>query len=91
MRLVFPTKTDVKYPWENIFQTFNMRTVAWGTETLRHLGPKIWSIIPLALKKLPFLKFKKKIRLWKPEKCPCRLCKFYLAGVGFINVTQRPY
>ena len=22
MRLVFPTKPEVKYPWENIFQTF---------------------------------------------------------------------
>ena len=67
MRLVFPTKPSIKYPWENIFQTFNVRTVAWGTETLSHLGPKIWSLIPLALKKLPFSKFKRAIRLWKPE------------------------
>ena len=43
-RLVFPTKPDVKYPWENIFQTFNVRTVSWGTETLSHLGPKIWTL-----------------------------------------------
>ncbi len=91
MRLVFPTKPSIKYPWENIFQTFNVRTVAWGTETLSHLGPKIWSLIPLiplALKKLPFSKFKKAVRLWRPEGCPCRMCKFYLAGVGFINVTR---
>ena len=87
MRLVFPTKPEVKYPWENIFQTFNVKTVTWGTEALSHLGPKIWSLIPLKLKKLPFLQFMKKIRLWKPDKCPCRLCKFYLAGVGFINIT----
>ncbi len=88
MRLVFPTKPGVHYPWENIFQTFNVRTVAWGTETLSHLGPKIWSLIPLKLKKLPYSKFIGEIRSWKPEKCPCRLCKFYLAGVGFINVTS---
>ena len=88
MRLVFPTKPDIKYPWEDIFQTFNVRTVTWGTETLFHLGPKIWKIIPLKLKMLPTLKrFKKAIRLWKPEKCPCRLCKYYLHGVGFVNVV----
>ncbi len=87
MKLVFPTKADVKYPWENIFQTFNVKTVTWGTESLSHLGPKIWSLIPLKLKKLPFLKFTEQIRFWKPDKCPCRLCKIYLAGVGFINVS----
>ncbi len=88
MRLVFPTKPDVKYPWEKIFQTHNVRTVSWGTESLSYLGPKIWSIIPLPIRKLPFLKFEEAIRRWKPDKCPCRLCKFYLHGVGFINVAE---
>ena len=89
MRLVFPTKPEVKYPWENIFQTFNVRTVTWGTESLSHLGPKLWTLIPLKLKKLTSLaKFKSEIKLWKPSKCPCRLCKFYLAGVGFITVSS---
>ena len=89
MRLVFPTKPGVEYPWENIFQSFNVRTVAWGTESLSHLGPKIWSLIPLTIKKLPFLRFLNAIRLWKPDKCPCRLCKVYLHGVGFINIAPQ--
>ena len=88
MRLVFPTKPQVKYPWDKIFQTFNVRTVGWGTESLSHLGPKVWSLIPLSLKKLPFPKFRKQIRLWKPVQCPCRLYKFYLGGVGFITVSS---
>ena len=89
MRLLFPTKPGVRYPWENIFQTQNIRTVTWGTESLSHLGPKIWSILPLQLKKLPTFKlFKPAIRLWRPDACPCRICKFYLAGVGFINVVN---
>ena len=88
MRLVFPTRPNVNYPWENIFQTFNVRTVSWGTESLSHLGPKIWNIIPLELKKTQsYRKFKKSIRLWKPDKCPCRMCKTYIQGVGFVNVT----
>ena len=32
MRLVFPTKQNVHYPWDDIFQTFNVKTVNWGTE-----------------------------------------------------------
>ena len=71
MRLVFPTRPQIKYPWENIFQTFNIKTVNWGSETLAHLGPKIWQMIPISLKKLPFSNFKKQIRTWKPVKCPC--------------------
>ena len=88
MRLILPTKLGILYPWNDIFQTFNVRTVSWGTETLSHLGPKIWNLIPLELKKLRSLsKFKKSIRLWKPEKCPCRMCKTYIQGVGFVNVV----
>ena len=89
MRPIFPTRREIKYPWENIFQTFNVRTVAWGTESLSHLGPKIWSIIPLKLKKLSSLhKFRNAIRVWKPSNCPCRLCKVYIASVGFVNVVN---
>ena len=89
MRMVFPTKSNINYPWENIFQTCNIKTVTWGSESVSHLGPKIWSMIPLPLKKLPVIhKFRKEIRLWKPVNCPCRICKFYLAGVGFITVAN---
>ena len=89
MRLVFPTRPEIKYPWENIFQTFNVRTVAWGTESLSHLGPKIWKLIPLKLKKLSSLhKFKIAIRDWKPLNCPCRLCKVYIHALGFVNVAN---
>ena len=54
MRMVFPTKLNISYPWENIFQTCNIRTVTWGSESVSHLGPKIWSLMPISLKKYPF-------------------------------------
>ena len=28
--------------------------------------------------------FKTAIKSWKPEKCPCRLCRIYIHNVGFI-------
>ena len=56
----------------------------YGTDPIPYLAPKIWSIIPEAIKKSKFLEsFKPMIRKRKPE-CPFRLYKAYLKNVGFI-------
>ena len=61
------------------------RTVYHGTESISYLGPKIWDIVPSELKKAQSLNsFKKSIRKWAPDNCPCRLCKRYVNGVGFM-------
>ena len=36
MRLVFPTKADVRYPWENIFFLGNGNTFSFGTTDLEN-------------------------------------------------------
>ena len=90
-RLVFPLNPQslIKYPWDkNLFQTFNVKSTSWGLESLAHLGPIIWSIIPMEMKKLPLSQFSKAIRKWKPEKCPCTLCKTYVQNVGYVNVVN---
>ena len=28
--------------------------------------------------------FKKEIKTWKPDNCPCRVCKVYIESVGFL-------
>ena len=67
------------------FKTENVRTVHYGTETLSFLGPNIWRILPPEMKNSTSLQiFKNKIKSWSPENCPCRLCKQYIQGVGFI-------
>ena len=86
MSEVFPLKTSVKYFSDNPFMTRNVRTVRYGTETLAHLAPKIWVIIPKDIKESRSLKlFKRRIKLWKPVECPCKLCRTYICGVGFID------
>ena len=43
-----------------------------------YLGPKVWDILPNILKYRDGLyKFKKAIKKWKPENCPCRTCEKY--------------
>ena len=77
-------------------QTYNLRKhsqfyrpkvncVYNGTESVSFLGPIIWNLVPNELKDIENLAaFKKAIKKWSPEKCPCRLCKVYINNVGFI-------
>ena len=63
----------------------NPRTVRYGTETLRSLGPKIWNILPNDIKSLSnLITFKNKIKPWTAVICPFKLCKPYLSGLGFV-------
>ena len=69
----------------NQFIRYNTRTTCYGIESINHLGPKIWNLVPQNLKDCDSLnKFKKLIKSWTPEKCPCKLCKQYIANIGFI-------
>ena len=50
------------------------RTVYHGTESISYLGPKIWDIVSPEIKEaLSLNSFKKSIRKWAPDNCPCRL------------------
>ena len=85
MNEIFTLKESSRYPSKQIFTTSNVRTVTYGTNTISHIGPKIWLILPDDIKGAISLQiFKKKIRQWKPLGCPCRLCKIYIGRVGFI-------
>ena len=67
------------------FYSRPVRTVLHGTESLSHLGPKIWELVPSEMKNLSSLTaFKKAIKQWKPHPCPCRLCRTYIYQVGFV-------
>ena len=57
-----------------------------GTESISNPGPKIWHLVTSNIKKMSDLdKFKKAIKQWKPEDCPCRLCKVFVQNVGFLE------
>ena len=65
----------------------NLDTMKYGTETMSYLAPKIWSLVPNAIKSSKSLDvFKSKIRQWEPD-CPCWLCKNYLQHVGFTSFS----
>ena len=88
MDFVFPLKTQTTYEGENIFKTAKVKTTSWGLESLAHLGPKIWSIVPNDMKKFSLSKFTQKVRKWKPDKCPCRICLTYIHHLGFVTISS---
>ena len=45
-------------------------------------------MLPEVFKKIDVLaKFEDDIKKWVPD-CKCRLCKTYIAGVGFVETSQ---
>ena len=62
-----------------------VKSVYHGSESLSFLRPKIWDMLPDDYKDIDNLNiFKNKIKKWKPENCPCRLCKVYINSIGFV-------
>ncbi len=74
---------DLRY--KSSWETDNLRTVKYGSETIRNMGPKTWELVPNNIKEsTSLLEFKTKIKRWKPNSCTCRLCMSYIYNLGFI-------
>ena len=59
---------------------------AKGQNSLRYLGSVQWNNLPSEIRNSDSLYlFKIKLKSWKPNHCPCRLCKDYVNVVGFVN------
>ena len=55
-----------------------VNSVRCGTESISYLGPKIWGMVPDTYKNIDSLyNFKRAIKKWKAENCPCRICEIY--------------
>ena len=74
---------DLGNPYE--FSIPNVKSVVHGQASIRYFGPLIRQLVPSEFKDLNTASaFKVAIRKWKPNSCPCKLCKTYIANVGFI-------
>ena len=74
---------NLRYTSQFNFPTIH--SVNYGRESASYLGPKIWELIPSEIKNTNSLNsFKERIKTWKPSNCPCRICKTYISGLGFL-------
>ena len=61
------------------------KSVNYGLESIRFVGPKIWESLPNNLNNKESIEsFKMAIKEWKRESCPCRLCKTYLQNISYL-------
>ena len=67
---VFPLSENLCYNTRNkrTFHSRDITTVHFGSETLSHLAPKMWDLVPEDIKKLESVaSFKNAIKKWKLE------------------------
>ena len=87
MQELFPRQVNVHYLRNSRYWKIpKVRTVVYGTETIRYRGPKTWELLPEEIKEAKSLiEFKSKIKAWKPQGCTCRLCKLFIPHLGFLD------
>ena len=84
------SEIDRKTRSGNSFSRPNVNTVKRGDRSLRSFGPIVWNdMVPNSLKNCESLdKFKSSIKTWKPDNCPCELCKTYIKGLGYTVLSE---
>ena len=62
-----------------------IKTVNFGSESIRYRGPQFWFSLPQDIRNTEFLSlFKSKIKKWHGEDCSCRLCRPFIPNVRFL-------
>ena len=87
MQDIFETKSDY-YNTHNApaFSLRNIKNVRYGLQTICYMIPKNWDLVPKEMKQVATInEFKTKIKIWKLENCPCRLCRTYVPQIMFIT------
>ena len=78
---------NIHYNLSHTSQFFvpGVRSNFHGTESLPYLGLIIRNIVSEEFKELSNISvFRKAIKKWKPQICPCRLCKEFIPNLGFV-------
>ena len=69
-----------------VLSTDFRRRINYGIETITYRVSSFWAKLPSEYKLGASLEeFQVKIKKWKCDTCPCRLCKKFQPKVGFIN------
>ena len=63
----------------------NLRTKKFGFETISTIGAVLWRNLPNDIKNSDNLNiFKRRIKQWTPDNCPCKICRNFLKNLGYI-------
>ena len=73
------------------FNLPRVRSVIYGSETVRYRGPQLWCTLPVSIRhSTNLVEFKTKSKAWKGNECQCqcRLCQNFIPLLGFILVVD---
>ena len=69
------------------FETERKRTAYFDLETLSYRSPQSCSLMPEHVRQINSLdQYKRSVRQWVSNTCPCRLCKVFLQNVEFLQI-----
>ena len=70
----------------NQFRRENIKTVHYGLQSVRYIGPKIWELVSNNIKYCDSLsKFRKLFKSWKLEACPAGCVRHTLPKKDLYN------
>ena len=70
----------------NVQSLYLYNKLRFGTETFTYRGLQIYNLISDNIQNGSSLEnFKREIKKWKDEKCPCRISKIYLQDAGDLE------
>ncbi len=69
----------------NEFEIPRVRTVNFGSETIRYRGPQLWLSLSTETKNAGSIReFKSKIKYWNCDECLCKICRPFIKNLGFL-------
>ena len=69
----------------NEFEIPKIKTVIFGSDTVRYRGPQLWLSLPQDIKNAKSIQeFKSKIKNWKFDQCSCKICRPFIRNLGFL-------
>ena len=69
----------------NEFEIPKIKTVIFGSDTVRYRGPQLWLSLPQDTKNADSIQeFKSKIKNWNCDQCSCKICRPFIRNLGFL-------
>ena len=69
----------------NEFEIPKIKTVIFGSDTVRYRGPQLWLSLPQDTKNAKSIQeFRSRIKNWNCDQCSCKICRPFIQNLGFL-------
>ena len=83
--IFYNNESHYKLQNDNKFLQPRVRSVNYGTESIRFKGPQLWQKLPQSIRNSDSLhQFKPRIKNQRGKNCPFKLCRVFIQNLGFL-------